>query len=353
MVTDALAVGSRTGADPAVAPAGARAFRWAIAGHGWVARDHMAPGIAAAGGRVVAVADPAAAARARFAGPSFDDVAAMLAAEPVDALYVATPNHAHLAPVRAAAAAGVPVLCEKPLAASLADAEAIVAAAAALPVAGTAFDQRHHPAHRAITDAIAAGAIGRPVAVRIVYACWVDPRWSPEGAGAPNWRADPAAAGGGATIDLALHGLDLAEMLVAEPLERLHVTLQRRVHAYPVDDGGLLAGRTAGGVLVAAHVAYNCPEVLPRRRLEVLGEAGLIVATDTMGQSAGGRVTLTCGRSGAETPLAFDADLSPFAAQAAAFATAVRGGPDPFSLARDLRLMRLFDAAHREALACL
>ncbi len=325
-------------------------MRWGIAGYGWVARDYMVSAIEAAGGRVSAIADPSPIAQASAKSASilaFDDTAQMLASGEVDLLYVATPNDAHLAPVEAAARAGVPVLCEKPMGATLAQSEAIAAAVAPI-LYGTAFDQRWHPAHRAMAGAIAAGEIGRPVAVRIVYACWVGPDWSGD-----NWRADPARAGGGAVIDLALHGLDFSQLLVGEPLERLHIDLQRRIHAYSVDDGGILSGRTASGVLVQSHVAYNCAEVLPRRRLEVLGETGLLVATDTMGQTAGGTLHRRCGRSAEKTAVPFDAALSPFAAQAAAFMAAARGEPHDFSAARDLQLMRLFDGAYREALQCL
>lgn len=324
--------------------------RWGIAGFGWVARDYMAPGIEAAGGRVVAIADPSPLAQASAESASilaFPDTEAMLASGEVDLLYVATPNNAHLAPVRAACAAGVPVLCEKPLAATLADAEAIAAAVRDAGILyGTAFDQRHHPAHREMARLLADGAVGRPVAVRIVYACWVGPDWSED-----NWRADPQAAGGGAVIDLALHGLDLTQMLLGEPLERLHIDLQRRVHDYPVDDGGVLSGRTASGVLVQSHVAYNCREQLPRRRLEVLGEHGLLTAVDTMGQTPGGTVNLTHFQEDALS-VTF-AKISPFAAQAAAFQTAAAGGPHDFSIDRDLQLMRLFDRAYTEARACL
>ena len=328
-------------------------MNWGIAGFGWVARDFMVPAIEAVGGAVVAVADPSALAQASAESASivaYDDVATMLGGSKIDALYVATPNNLHLPAVRAAAAAGVPVLCEKPMAATLADAQAIADAVRTSGILyATAFDQRHHPAHVAMAQAIADGAIGRPVAVRIVYACWVGPDWGD----GENWRADAKAAGGGATIDLALHGLDLAQMLVAEPVERLGVTLQRRIHDYPVDDGGMLQGRTASGVLFQSHVAYNCAEVLPRRRLEVLGESGLIVALDMMGQTAGGEVHIRCGRTGEERSLAFDADLSPFTAQAAAFAAAVRGEPHDFSVDRDLALMQTFAAAHEEALEWL
>ena len=51
--------------------------------------------------------------------------------------------------------------------------------------------------------------------------------------------------------------------------------------------------------------------------------------------------------------VAFDRDLSPFAAQAAAFQRAAAGERHDFSVERDLRLMRLFDRAYQEARACL
>ena len=333
-------------------------MRWGIAGFGWVARDHAAPALRAAGHTLAAIADPSPAVRA---GAEADGIVAhantdaLLAAGGLDALYVATPNHLHAAPTVAALNAGVPVLCEKPMAARLPDAEAMAAAACATgTLAGTAFDQRHHPAHIAMADAIADGAIGRPVAVRIAYCCWLDPLWRPPGAGAdePNWRADPAAAGGGAVMDLAPHGLDLVQRLMGEPVERLHVTLQRRTHNYPVDDGGVLSGRTGGGVLFTSHVAYNCPDALPRRRLEVLGEAGLLVAENTMGQTAGGSVTLVRA-DGMREALAFDAERSPFQTQMEAFAGAVAGEAHNFNLERDLALARLFHGALAEAEGCL
>jgi predicted dehydrogenase len=334
----------------AVAP-----MRWGIVGYGWVARDYMAPGIAAAGGIVTAVADPSPASRARAAAhglAAFASVQEMIAAGVCDLVYVATPNDAHAAPVTVCAAAGVPVLCEKPIAATIEQAEAMATSLGTV-LYGTAFDQRHHPAHRAMAAAITDGAIGRAVAVRIVYACWVDPAWTPDGDTHDNWRADPVRAGGGAVIDLALHGLDLSERLLGEPLTHLSIQLQRRIHDYPVDDGGMLSGRTASGVLFQSHVAYNCAEVLPRRRLEVLGERGLLIATDTMGQTAGGTLMRRCARSGDEQVVPFDADTSPFAAQAAAFMAAARGEAHDFSMLRDLALMRLFDRAYSEARAWL
>lgn len=323
------------------------ALRWGVIGYGWVARDYAVPGMLAAGGRLAAVADPSAKARAhaaRLGANGHADAASLLRDPEVQAVYVATPNHLHRAAVEACAAAGMPVLCEKPMAATLAEAEAMAAAvrAAGVPY-GTAFDQRHHPAHAAMRDAVARGAIGTVTAVRITYACWVGADWSGD-----NWRADPARAGGGALMDLAPHGLDLVDAILGEPVLEVAAMTQRRVQSYPVDDGALLIGRTASGVLVQMHVSYNCPEALPRRRLEVVGTTGALVAERTMGQTPGGTLRRVCGRLGLDVPVEVpDAEASPFARQMAAFARWLRAGGDAFSLERDIHTMRLLHQAYQ------
>ena len=76
-------------------------FRWGIVGYGWVARDHMVPGIAAAGQQLVGVADPSPGARTKADATGIEAVAstAELLERRPDAIYVATPNHLHLPPV--------------------------------------------------------------------------------------------------------------------------------------------------------------------------------------------------------------------------------------------------------------
>ncbi len=330
------------------------AIGWGMVGYGWVARAFAAPAMRDAGHHLAGMVDPrpAAQAAAREDGVAvFDTLDALLADPSVEAVYVATPNHRHRQAVEAALAAGRAVLCEKPMAADLADVEAIAAAVARSGTPyGTAFEQRHHPAHAAIRAHLAAGRLGTVTAIRIVYACWLGADWQAAG-GAANWRTDHAAAGGGAMMDLAPHGLDLVEFLLGERVAGVAAALQRRVHAYAVDDGAMIVGRTEGGVLVSLHVAYNHPETLPRRRLELTGTAGLVVAEDTMGQEAGGRVTLLDVGTGAASRLAVpDAEMSPFTLQMRAFAELVRGtGSGGFDAVRDLHTMRLLDQAYRSA----
>ncbi|SDN42453.1 Predicted dehydrogenase [Geodermatophilus sp. DSM 45219] len=321
---------------------------WGVAGCGWVARDHALPALATTpGARVVALhdRDPAATARVDVGAPAHTDLGAFLATPGLDAVYVAVPNAAHREVVEAAAAAGKAVLCEKPLAADVADARAMVTAARDAGVLlGTAYDQRWHPAHVRLRELVP--EFGTITALRIVYCCWLPADWTPDGRPHDNWRVDRARAGGGAAIDLAPHGLDLAGVLLGEDVVELRALLQRRVQDYPVDDGALLSGRTAGGVLVDLHVAFNTPDALARRRLEVVGTRGMAVAVDTMGQTAGGSLTLF---RPDPVDVRFAGD-SPFAAQFAAFTAAVAGTSSwPYDAARDLALHRLLLTALGDA----
>jgi 1,5-anhydro-D-fructose reductase (1,5-anhydro-D-mannitol-forming) len=328
--------------------------RWGIAGCGWVARDYVGPAIVAStNGRVAAVFDPDQVARARaadlFGCPAYADPTTFHQA--VDAVYVAAPNHVHRVLVEAAAQAGKPVLCEKPMATGMADAQAMVAACAAAGVRyATAFDQRWHPAHRHMADLIAAGRLGTVTAIRIVYACWLPAGWDGDGLSPDNWRIDPRRAGGGALMDLAPHGLDLSAMLLGERLADIAAMGQRRVHQYGVEDGAVLMARSQSGALVQMHVAYNCPDALPRRRLEVVGTLGQLVAENTMGQTPGGSLVFTDAATGVASPVDVpDALRSPFVNQVEAFAGWLQGRPFAFTPENDLHTMRLVLDAQRMA----
>jgi 1,5-anhydro-D-fructose reductase (1,5-anhydro-D-mannitol-forming) len=342
---------------------------WGIAGCGWVARDYAMPAIRdSSNGTLLAVHDPSDAALARARDMSVachTGLDAFLATPGLQAVYVATPNHAHRALTERIAAAGLSVLCEKPMAITLADATRMVSACAEAGVRyATAFDQRFHPAHRHLAQMVAQGAIGHPVAIRIVYACWLDGSWSPDDISTDNWRLDRKRAGGGALFDLAPHGLDLAAMILAEPIVTIAAMGQSRVHGYMesgpaesghgVEDGALLMARSASGVLLQMHVAYNCPDTLPRRRLEVLGTTRQLVATDTMGQDPGGTLVLTDAADGTAREVAVpDAMRSPFLGQMEAFADAVLSGEAfPFSPAHDVHNMALLERAQAMVNAC-
>jgi 1,5-anhydro-D-fructose reductase (1,5-anhydro-D-mannitol-forming) len=335
-----------------------RTVRWGIVGCGWVARDYVAPGIVAAPhAELAALCDPDDRARGRIAALApqaapHADLDAFLATPGLDAVYVATPNHLHAPIVEAAARAGKHVLCEKPMATSVEDAERMVVACREAGVQyATAFDQRFQAYHRRLRDLIAAGRMGTITAVRIHYACWTPVDWRPptDDGSHDNWRVDPNRAGGGAFIDLAPHGLDLTQYLLDDEIEEVACLLQRHVHAYPVDDGAALIGRLRGGALLTHNVAYNCPDAFPRRTLEIVGTEAMAIARNTMGQTPGGSLQLI-DHDGAIENIVVDpaADVSPFQTQIAHFSRSViTNTPFPFTPERDLHTMRLLDAAQQ------
>ena len=327
--------------------------KWGLIGCGWVARDYVAPALLGApSARLVALCDPNVSALESIEAPGaerFSDASEFWRA-PFEAVYIATPNHLHRPLTEAAARAGKHVLCEKPMALGAKDARAMVEACQKAGVTyATAFDQRFHDAHQKLRALIAAGELGEVTAIRIHYACWTPTDWvPPTQSGHDNWRVDPARAGGGAFIDLAPHGLDLAQFLVGEPLEEIRCFFQKRVFDYPVDDGGALIGRFANGALLTHNVAYNCPDNFPRRRLEVVGTRAMAILTNTMGQTPGGEFRLVDAQSGEMRRIELD-EVSPFQHGVEAFSRAlIVGKAFPFPPERDLHTMNLLDEARRQ-----
>lgn len=329
--------------------------RWGVAGCGWVARDFVLPAFdASENGEVVALLDPDPAALRSLAEVCPDavlqtDLDAFLSTPGLDAVYVAAPNHLHRPLVEAAARAGKHVLCEKPMAPTVAEAEAMVGACERAGVVyGTAFDQRFHGAHRRLRAMISSGALGTVCSARIHYACWLPPDWDDD-----NWRADPNRAGGGAFMDLAPHGLDLVQHLLREEILEVRCLVQRRVQDYEVEDGAALVGSTTSGTLFIQHVSYNTPEEYPRRTLEVVGTRAMAVATDTLGQDAGGTLELVHAGDGRRERIEIPPgeDRPPFLAQVEAFAAGLLGEEDAFAFDphRDLQTMRLVSSALEDA----
>ncbi len=131
-----------------------------------------------------------------------------------DAVIVSTPPNLHAPLALAALRAGKPVLVEKPLAATLDDARAIVAEAAARGLAvGAGFNIRHFLAFRRAHEILASGAIGELDHVRAVHG---HPGGSEFGHA---WIHDASVTGGGTLVDNGIHILDLARWFLGEVVE--------------------------------------------------------------------------------------------------------------------------------------
>ncbi|WP_198383854.1 Gfo/Idh/MocA family protein [Roseomonas sp. KE2513] len=143
-------------------------LRIGLAGAGMVSRHHLIAWRAQSHrAQVVAIADPsdaAAATRAEEFGipRRYPDTAAMLEAEGLDALDIASPRETHVAIVEAATGRGIPTLCQKPLAPSLAEAESLVARVAGRARLMVHENWRFRPYYRDMRAWIAEGRIGTP-----------------------------------------------------------------------------------------------------------------------------------------------------------------------------------------------
>lgn len=139
---------------------------------------------------------------------------AIAEAPDIDVVSVVVANPLHREIVEGLLAAGKHVLCEKPLAPSVADAEAMVAAAEASGLeAAVGFTFRRSPAIAAVREQVGSGVIGRPLHFNGHY--WCDYAADPNGP--MSWRYK-GAPGSGALSDIGSHLVDLAEFLCG-PIE--------------------------------------------------------------------------------------------------------------------------------------
>ena len=166
---------------------------------------------------------------------------AIAKADDIDAVSIVVANHLHREIAEGLLAAGKHVLCEKPLAPSVEDAEAMVAAAEASGrVASCGFSYRRSPAVAAVAEQVRAGALGRLLHFNGRY--WCDYAANPD---APSsWRYT-GPLGSGALADLGSHLVDLAEQL-CDPITSIRgAALPIVIQDRPVPRGAAL-GHAAG-----------------------------------------------------------------------------------------------------------
>jgi predicted dehydrogenase len=242
---------------------------WGVIGAtSWVAQRAVLPAIvASAEARLVAVASERVDdAGARFgAERSYRTYAALLDDPAVEAVYVPLPNSLHRAWVERAAAAGKHVLCEKPLAPSAADAEAMAAACAAAGVTLLeAYVTPHHPRAQAIASLVASGRLGPLRFARAVFTGVLsrpdDHRWRPE-------------MGGGALLDVGVYcTAPLLDAAGREP-ERIEAAASRTRSGVDASFSGWLD--FGDGFTATLEGSFEAPE---RQSLEIVGaDAALTV----------------------------------------------------------------------------
>ena len=224
--------------------------RIAVLGAGLIGREHATRLLAEPGAELAAIVDPAEAGKtfATERGVAwFPAWGAIPPAALPDGAIVATPNPFHVEHGLGCIAAGVPVLIEKPLAEDVAGAERLVAAAEAAGVALlTGHHRRHNPMITRAREIIAAGRLGRIVAVQAQ--CWF---YKPEAYFDVGWRREK---GAGPVLLNLIHDIDTLRHLCGE-IVAVQAADSNAVRGHEVEDTAVMLLRFASGALGTVGVS--------------------------------------------------------------------------------------------------
>jgi myo-inositol 2-dehydrogenase / D-chiro-inositol 1-dehydrogenase len=330
------------------------AVRVGFYGAGFISRFHAASLAASrVEGTIVAVHDPDEDRAAAFAAEhdavvvGEDELPAL-----VDAVYVTAWTSEHPRLVERAAAAGVAVFCEKPVAVDAPTAERMVAAVEAAGVVNqVGLVLRFLPSFRWVRRLVGDDRAGRVLAV-----VFRDDQYIPDqGIYGSTWRTDAARAGRGTLLEHSIHDVDILQWLLG-PAATVSGSI-RQVHGHPgIDDVAVARLDFAGGA--AATLTSVWHDVLERpslRRVEVLCERLFValegdVAGPVRWQFAGEDEQVLAGRELAAAVA--EAGDTTSVNQATAFLAAVRdGGVASPALAEALPAHRVVDAIYASAAA--
>lgn len=230
------------------------ATRIAVIGAGLIGRKHLGILREDPAFEVAGIADPSPQAEmyARENGfRHFKDTEALLDTVTPDGVIIANPNALHRETALAAIARKIPAIVEKPVADTLADARAIVDAAAKanVPVL-TGHHRRHNPIMQAARDFVASGALGKLVAAS---GTWLHRK--PDDYFDVTWRRE---AGGGPILINAIHDIDCLRMVVGE-IESVQAMASRKQRGFPVEDTAAALLTFANGALGTFIVSDATP----------------------------------------------------------------------------------------------
>ncbi|HEY1644050.1 MAG TPA: Gfo/Idh/MocA family oxidoreductase [Streptosporangiaceae bacterium] len=237
-------------------------LRLAILGCGTIARDTHLPAFRAAGPERVDVtvfasrsASSAAAAAAEWGGgATVTDWQDVLTRDDVDAVDICAPNALHAQMAIQAAEAGKHVLVEKPMATSLAQAAAMIAAAqAAGVVLMPAHNLRFAPRSLAAAQLVAAGQLGEIVGVRASLEHTGPQDWAP----GADWFFDSGQAGGGALLDLGVHLVDLIRAVTGDELDEVTALTRPRPGCAGIENAAEVGFRLAGGAAGSLRASWE------------------------------------------------------------------------------------------------
>lgn len=204
---------------------------------------------------------------------AYDTYADMLADEKINAIYVASPTYRHAEETIQALQAGKHVICEKPMALTVEDCKAMIAAAKANDVhLAVAYSRRFWPKTQMIRKLIRRGEIGTPLSARLRVGRYYKPEQNAWDA----WRVEPDKSGGGQMQNVGSHRLDVMCYLLGKP-EKATGMFDTLTMDYAVADTETIICKMQSGVHLLAEAAWNTPAMLDE--FEIRGSEATLIAT--------------------------------------------------------------------------
>jgi len=218
--------------------------------------------------------------------PIFTDYRDLLKVDGLDAIIIATPNNVHAPVSIAAAEAGKHILCQKPMATTLADVKAMVAAVEKAGINGmVAYTKRFFRTTRFLHDFLRSEDLGRIYHVRAIYF----QSWLSNPATPMVWRLQREKTGTGVLGDLGSHITDLVQYLIEDDITRVTAMMKTFVTQRPsavdspeketvdVDDAVMFGAEFRSGAMGVFQASRNATSRPDHWRVEIDAEKGAVI----------------------------------------------------------------------------
>ncbi len=266
----------------------------------------------------------------------FESAEALCTSPDIDAVFVTSPDALHCAHTLLALKHGKHVLCEKPLAMNLAEAERMLAAAQSANLRfGAALNFRYNPSSERVRAWVHAGRIGKPCLAHAQFT--FDSRTSNR-----QWFYDPSVAFGGPIGDVGSHCIDLLRFLLDDEVTQVATVAASDAASSPLEAGAAISLGFRRGTFAAVTVSFRGAY---RTAFEISGETGQIIAEDGLSSERTVRVTLL--RNGRVETVEEISNDGSYSRMIDGFSAWIEGGAEYASPGQDaVATQRVLDAAY-------
>ncbi|TGT36636.1 Gfo/Idh/MocA family oxidoreductase [bacterium M00.F.Ca.ET.141.01.1.1] len=319
-------------------------YKWGLIGASRIAEEWLIPAINGDPNSEVAAVFSSDTARGhayaeRNGIPQIHDTIEALLRSDVDAVYISNTNEKHAPDAIAAILAGKHVLGEKPMAMTVAEAEAMIAAAETHNrVLGINHHLRNMATHIRLHDLVKNGELGTLVAARMTFGVLLP-------VANRGWRTDSVTAGAGVFFDLTVHDADLLHYILGtEAQEVVAMTANNGITSKEVEDTVAIVARMKTGTIVQITESFAIDHA--RTTVELFGTKASVFADDVLLQRGGGRVFVR--RNGEKVEEQID-HVNAYDKVVSDFNAAMAGNGSPTVTGRDGLKSLKFAVAAREA----